>query len=192
MKLREHRSFVGFWFASTTSSFGTYITTLALQILVVGNMGGSAVHVGWGSASRLLTYVLLGLIAGVLVDRFHRKTVLVVTDIGRSIILTFICLLSITGVISMGWLMLLLALFGALSLFNDSAYQSFVRTKFSHGGNEWSSYWRRTYFFNRCTFALLFDALSYLFLGVLTATIQHQPLNKVKTRPLSQQIKEGL
>jgi MFS family permease len=115
MKLREHRSFVGFRIASTTSSFGTYITTLALQILVVDIWGGSAVHVGWVSASRLLPYVLLGLIAGVLVDRFHRKTVLVVTDIGRSIILTFICLLSITG------------------------------------GNEWSSYWRRTYFFNRCT-----------------------------------------
>lgn len=39
MKLREHRSFVRFWIASTTSSFGTYITTLALQVLVVGNNG---------------------------------------------------------------------------------------------------------------------------------------------------------
>lgn len=64
MKLREHRSFVRFWIASTTSSFGTYITTLALQVLVVGNMGGSAVDVGWVSASRWLPYVLLGLIAG--------------------------------------------------------------------------------------------------------------------------------
>ncbi|TCZ69024.1 MFS transporter, partial [Paenibacillus albiflavus] len=89
MKLREHRSFVHFWLASTTSNFGTYITTLALQVLVVSNMGGSAVDVGWVSASRWLPYVLLGLIAGVWVDRFHRKTVLVVTDMGRGIILTF-------------------------------------------------------------------------------------------------------
>ncbi|MCI1593451.1 hypothetical protein [Heyndrickxia oleronia] len=36
---------------------------------------------GFG-ASSWISYVLLGLMAGVLVDRFHRKTVLVVTDMG--------------------------------------------------------------------------------------------------------------
>lgn len=126
MKLREHKSFVRFWTASTTSNFGTYITTIALQVLVVVNMGGSAVDVGWVSASRWLPYVLLGLIAGVFVDRFHLKTVLVVTDMGRGIIFAFICLLAVTGVLSIGWLMILLLLFGAMSLFNDAAHQSFV------------------------------------------------------------------
>lgn len=208
MKLREHSSFVRFWIASTTSSFGTYITTLALQVLVVGNMGGSAVDVGWVSASRWLPYVLLGLIAGVLVDRFHRKTVLAVTDMGRSIILAFICLMSITGVISIGWLMFLLVLFGALSLFNDTAYQSFVPqivprhllTR-ANARLEQSSAVAETsgpaiggglVSLIGAPFALLFDALSYLFSGVLMASIKHQPSKKVKTGPLGQQIKEGL
>lgn len=102
MKLREYKSFVRFWTASTSSNFGTYITTIALSVLVVVNMGGSAVDVGWVSASRWLPYVLLGLITGVLVDRFHRKTVLVVTDMGRGIILVFICLLAVTGILSIG------------------------------------------------------------------------------------------
>ncbi|WP_042147911.1 MFS transporter [Paucisalibacillus sp. EB02] len=208
MNLREHKSFVRFWIASTTSSFGTYITTLALQVLVVDNMGGSAIHVGWVSASRWLPYVLLGLIAGVLVDRFHRKTVLVVTDMGRGIILTFICLLSITGVISIGWLMFLLVLFGALSLFNDSAYQSFVPQLVprplltrANARLEQSSAVAETsgpaiggglVSLIGAPFALLFDALSYLFSGLLMASIKHQPLKKVKTGPLGQQIKEGL
>ncbi|MDQ0187623.1 MFS transporter [Cytobacillus kochii] len=208
MKLREHRSFVRFWIASTTSSFGTYITTLALQVLVVSNMGGSAVDVGWVSASRWLPYVLLGLIAGVLVDRFYRKTVLVVTDIGRGMILTFICFMSITEVISIGLLMFLLVLFGTLSLFNDSAYQSFVPQLVprplltrANARLEQSSAVAETtgpaiggglVSLIGAPFALLFDALSYLFSSVLIASIKHQTSKKVKTGSLGQQIKEGL
>ncbi|MGP9040404.1 MFS transporter [Cytobacillus kochii] len=208
MKLREHKSFVRFWIASTTSSFGTYITTLALQVLVVGNMEGSAVDVGWVSASRWLPYVLLGLIAGVLVDRFHRKTVLVVTDIGRGMILTFICFMSITGVISIGLLMFLLVLFGTLSLFNDSAHQSFVPQLVprplltrANARLEQSSAVAETsgpaiggglVSLIGAPIALLFDALSYLFSGVLMASIKHQTSKKVKTGSLGQQIKEGL
>ncbi|MCH1627191.1 MFS transporter [Ferdinandcohnia quinoae] len=208
MKLRVHRSFVRFWIASTTSNFGTYITTLALQVLVVSNMGGSAVDVGWVSASRWLPYVLLGLIAGVLVDRFHQKTVLVVTDMGRGIILIFICLMSITGAISIGWLMVLLVLFGAMSLFNDAAYQSFVpqlvpRSLLTRANArlEQSSAVAETsgpaiggglVSWIGAPFALLFDAVSYLFSAILMTSIKHQPSKKVKANPLGQQIKEGL
>lgn len=208
MKLRENKSFVRFWIASTTSNFGTYITTITLQVLVVGNMGGSAVDVGWVSASRWLPYVLLGLIAGVLVDRFHRKTVLVVTDMGRGIILAFICLMSITGVISIGWLMILLLLFGAMSLFNDAAYQSFVpqlvpRPLLTHANArlEQSAAVAETsgpaiggglVSWIGAPFAILLDAVSYLFSGVLMASIKHQPSKKVKPGPLDQQMKEGL
>ncbi len=126
MKLREHKSFVRFWVASASSTFGMFILTLALQVLVVVNMGGSAVDVGWVSASRWIPYILLGLLAGVLIDRFHRKTVLVVTNIGRGMLLVMICLLAVTEVINIGWLMIMLILFGVMSLFNDAAYQSFV------------------------------------------------------------------
>lgn len=161
---------------------------------MVGNMGGSAVDVGWVSASRWLPYVLLGLIAGFLVDRFHRKTVLVVTDIGRCMILTFICFMSITGVISIGLLMFLLVLFGTLSLFNDSAHQSFVPQLVprplltrANARLEQSSAVAETsgpaiggglVSLIGAPFALLFDALSYLFSGVLMASIKHQTSKK--------------
>ncbi|MFJ5717599.1 MFS transporter [Neobacillus sp. NPDC093127] len=208
MKLREHRSFVRFWIASTTSNFGTYITTLALQVLVVSNLGGSAVDVGWVSASRWLPYVLLGLIAGVLVDRFHRKIVLVVTDMGRGIIFAFICLFAVKGVLSIGWLMILLVLFGAMSLFNDVAHRSFVPQLVprplltrAYARLEQSAAVAETggpaiggglVSWIGAPFALLVDAVSYLFSGVLMASVKHQPSDKVKAGPLGQQIKEGL
>ncbi len=126
MKLNSVEGFVRFWSASTSTYFGTFITTLALQVLVVVNLQGSTVDVGLINAARWLPYVLLGLLAGVIIDRLHRKVVMVVSDIGRGTLLLMIGLLSILGVINIGWLIFIMVLFGVLSIFNDAAYQSFV------------------------------------------------------------------
>ena len=46
MRLRTHAGFRLFWTASTVSDFGTPITTLAIQVLVVTTLSGSA---GWSA-----------------------------------------------------------------------------------------------------------------------------------------------
>jgi len=74
------------------------------------NLHGTALDVGWVNASRWLPCVLLGLVAGVLIDRIHRKLVLVATDIGRGILLMIICLTAVFEVISIGWLMAIMML----------------------------------------------------------------------------------
>ncbi|MBW9235520.1 MFS transporter, partial [Leptospira santarosai] len=91
-----------FWMASTISDFGAYMTTLALQVLVIVNLSGSATDVGWISASRWFPYMLLGLVAGVIIDRVNRKYILVVTDISRGILLILICLMAMFGLINIG------------------------------------------------------------------------------------------
>src|SRR5690554_6452508 len=100
MKLIDQNHYVRFWLASTVSNFGIYITTLAIQVLVVVNMQGNAVDGGWVNAARWLPYIVLGLIAGVLLDRFSRKSVIVLTDLGRGFILASICFLVVWGDIS--------------------------------------------------------------------------------------------
>ena len=42
MRLRTHAGFRLFWTASTVSDFGTPSTTLAIQVLVVTTLSGSA------------------------------------------------------------------------------------------------------------------------------------------------------
>lgn len=208
MKLRRHNSFIRFWMASTTSYFGTYITTLALQVLVVVNLHGKAVDVGWVNASRWLPYVLLGLAAGVLIDRMHRKLVLVVTDIGRGILLTMICLTAVFDVISIGLLMVIMVLFGILSIFNDAAYQSLVheivprplliranaRLEQSAGVAETSgpAISGGVVALIGAPFTILMNALSYLSSGILMATIKYEPAEKTASNPFKGQIKEGL
>ncbi|WP_353626594.1 hypothetical protein [Bacillus sp. JCM 19041] len=90
------------------------------------NQNGTAMDVGWINASRWLPYVFIGLLAGVFIDRINRKFILVTTDIGRGSLLILIFLLYSFDMINMIYLALIMIAFGALSIFNDAAYQSFI------------------------------------------------------------------
>ncbi|ACQ82342.1 major facilitator superfamily MFS_1 [Beutenbergia cavernae DSM 12333] len=118
--------FLPFWAAETVSEFGTYITTMAIQVLVVVTLAGTAADVGLVNAARWLPYILLGLVAGALLDRWRRKPVMVVTDVGRAVLLGLIPLLWALDRLSIATIAVVVALFGVLSLANDSASQSFL------------------------------------------------------------------
>ncbi|XAS68226.1 MFS transporter [Micrococcaceae bacterium Sec5.7] len=81
-KLRRYPAFVRFWLASTVSDFGTYITTLALSVLILVTMNGTPLDQGLVNAARWTPYLLFGLVAGVWIDRFPRRTVLIGGDWG--------------------------------------------------------------------------------------------------------------
>lgn len=53
-RLRDHRAFTRFWAAETVSGFGTYVTTLAVQVLVVVTLHAGATGVGLVNAARWL------------------------------------------------------------------------------------------------------------------------------------------
>ena len=56
------RGFWLYWQAGAVSGFGSYITLLALQTLVVLTLHGSAVQVGWLNAARWLPYLVVGVV----------------------------------------------------------------------------------------------------------------------------------
>lgn len=118
--------FLSFWTAETVSSFGTQITTLALQVLVVTTLSGTASDVGLVNAARWLPYLLFGLFLGALIDRQRRKPILVATDFARAVALGAIPALWLLGWLTLPAVMAFAALLGALTLFNDAASQSFV------------------------------------------------------------------
>ena len=120
------RGFLRFWTASTVSGFDTYITTLAVQILVVVTLHQQAAGVGLVSAARWLPYMLFGVVAGVLVDRSRRRPILIITDLGRGALLIAIPLLAFSHHLSLVVLIVFMAVFGLMSLFNDAAFQSFL------------------------------------------------------------------
>lgn len=119
-------AFRRFWLASSVSAFGSYVTVVAIQVLVVVTLHGSAAQVGLVSGARWLPYLLFGLVAGVLIDRYRRRPVLVVSDVARGVLLAAIPVLSWTDVLTVPVLMAVMVMFGTLSLANDAASQSFV------------------------------------------------------------------
>jgi hypothetical protein len=81
-----------FWTASTVSDFGTPVTVLAVQILVVVDLQATASQVGLVRAAQWLPYLAFGLLAGALVDRVRRRLrVLWLCDPGRAAALTAGC-----------------------------------------------------------------------------------------------------
>lgn len=124
--LRRCPGFAAYWAAATVSSFGTYVTTLAVQVLVVLTLDGGATDVGLVSAARWLPYLLFGVLAGVFVDRARRWPILVITDFVRGALLVAIPTLAMVNHLSLRVLMTFMAIFGMASLANDAAAQSFL------------------------------------------------------------------
>ncbi|MBG0739093.1 MFS transporter [Paeniglutamicibacter antarcticus] len=120
------RGFPAFWAAGAVSEFGSYITTIALQVLVITTLKGTAIDVGLVNASRWVPYLLFGLLTGALVEYRRRKPLLVGADLGRGILLGLIPLLAFLGQLSVLGLMAFVGVFGLFSLVNDSAIQAFL------------------------------------------------------------------
>lgn len=80
----RNRDFRRIWLGSTVSAFGSGITQIAYPLLVLA-LTGSPALAGLVSAARALPYVLFGLPAGALADRWNRKTVMIVCDTCRAI-----------------------------------------------------------------------------------------------------------
>lgn len=120
------RDFTRFWWGETVSSFGSYVTLLALQTLVVLTLDGTAQDVGWLNSARWLPYLVLGLLVGALVDRHRRRPVMVATDLTQALLLGAIPLAWAFDVLSMPLLLVLVTCYGTASLVNGAASTSFV------------------------------------------------------------------
>ncbi|MDX6360970.1 MAG: hypothetical protein QOH37_4024 [Nocardioidaceae bacterium] len=120
------RSFLRYWRADAVSGFGTYITLLALQTLVVLTLHGSATEVGWLNSARWLPYLVVGVVVGALVDRRPRRPVMVATDLAQAALLAVIPLLWWLGVLSFPALLVIVLAYGTASVIHSAATMSLL------------------------------------------------------------------
>lgn len=209
-RLRRHPGFRPFWAASTVSAFGSQISTVAVQVLIVTTLAGTAADVGLVNAARWLPYLLVGVLVGALADRMRRKPLLVGTDLARGVLLCAVPLLALADLLSVPVLAGLMVVFGLLSLFNDAAHQSFLprllpRDALSRANArlEQSSAVAQTsgpaiagglVAWLGAPVAVLVDAVSYLVSGLLlAATPVHDPRPERAARvSLGREMREGL
>src|SRR5918997_83268 len=78
----RNRSFTLLWTAQLVSSMGTALSSLAASILVY-RLTGSAFSVGLMMMATALPTLFVGLIAGVFVDRYDRKKIMIASCLIR-------------------------------------------------------------------------------------------------------------
>lgn len=81
----QNREFRLLWLAQIVSSFGDSLTGLTLLILV-NALTGSTAAIATLTILMAIPTVVLGLIAGVYVDRFDRKRIMLVSDAARAVL----------------------------------------------------------------------------------------------------------
>lgn len=100
------------------------VSGLALPLTAVVLLGASASEMGVLGAARWLPYLLVGLVAGVWLDRVRRRPVLIATHVGRAVLLATIPIATVLGVLHIELLYVVSFALGGLMIFSDAAYQS--------------------------------------------------------------------
>jgi MFS family permease len=95
-------------------------------VLVVDVLRAEPWQVGVVTAAQFVPYAVLGLAAGVYVDRWRRRRTLVVASIGRALSLAVIFAIWLSGQLTVTALVVLLLLFGSFSVFGFAASQSLL------------------------------------------------------------------
>ncbi len=116
----RHRDFRLMWLGQFVSTAGTALTSLAASILVY-RLTNSALSVGLMMMATAAPSLLVGLFAGVIVDRYDRKRIMIVTELLRAVLIALIPFLVAQHI---GWLYAIVALTSAIAQFYDPAHES--------------------------------------------------------------------
>jgi predicted MFS family arabinose efflux permease len=120
--LWHNRDFKLLWAGETVSLFGSQISALAIPLTAEGVLRATATEMGILNAVNFLPFLLFGLLAGVWVDRRRRRPVLMLSNIGRALLLLSIPAAAAIGILSMAQLYVVGFGVGVLTLFFDIAY----------------------------------------------------------------------
>lgn len=118
--------FAKLWTADVVSALGSSITTLAVPLIAVESLHATPSQMGVLRASSTAAFVVLGLAAGVIVDRVPRRQVLVWTSALSALVIAAIPLSAVTQQLSMPLLYLVMCAAGASLVIDEVAFQSFL------------------------------------------------------------------
>lgn len=116
----RNRNFTWMWTGQLISTMGTALTSLAASIMVF-RLTGSAMSVGLMLMATAAPSLLVGLFAGVLVDRFDRKRIMMAADLIRAGLVFSIPFLVQSNIL---WLYVVVMLSSAIGQFFDPAHES--------------------------------------------------------------------
>src|SRR5580692_10064008 len=113
------------------SLIGTWVETVA-QALLVLRLTHSGTVLGLTTAARYAPLLLLSPYAGLLVDRYPKRHVLLVTQVGLGLVSAALGVAVLTGSVRLWQVIVLAVLFGLFSAVDNPARQAFVQEVVGH------------------------------------------------------------
>ncbi|HEV7679656.1 MAG TPA: MFS transporter [Candidatus Dormibacteraeota bacterium] len=166
--LWRHSDFVKLWAGQSISQLGSQVSLLAIPLTAVVALGANAFQAGLLGTFEFLPFLLVGLPAGVWVDRMARRPVLIAADVGRTVALASIPIVAEMHMLHMPQLYMVSFVVGVLTVFFDVAYQSYLpslveREQLVDGNGKLE--------FSRATAEIAGPGLGGALVGVLTAPV---------------------
>ena len=121
----RYRNFRLFWIGALLSSTGTWVQGVTVPFVVL-KLTGSAAWVGFAGFAQFLPAVLVGPLAGSLADRFHRRSVLLVTQSLMAADALLLWIMWIAGVRNPWAIVGVVALGGVTAGLNIPSWQAFI------------------------------------------------------------------
>jgi len=115
-----NRNFTLIWIGQLVTEMGSSLTALAASIYVY-KVTGSALNVGLMMMASAAPSLLVGLIAGVVVDRYDRKKIMMAADLIRAVLIAAIPFLLPSNI---AWIYILVALSATVGQFFGPAHAS--------------------------------------------------------------------
>lgn len=208
--LIRHPDFLRLWAGQTVSRLGSNITRNALPLAALLALGAGPVQMGLLAAIGAAPILLVGLFAGVWVDRVQRRPLMIAADLGRAVVIGTIPLAAALGILRLEHLYLVALLAGVLTVIFDVAYPSYLpglvgsqavleansKMELSSAIVEITGPGLAGALVQALTapFAILFDALSFLVSAVSLGSIRFVESSQPPTarRGLAREALEGL
>ncbi|GAA1310741.1 MFS transporter [Saccharothrix xinjiangensis] len=120
------RDFRLFWGSDAVNQFGTSVSAFVLPAVAIEALGAAEFQVGLLNAAGTAAFLLIGLPAGVYVDRLRKRPLLAWSTTGRALVLATVPVAGWLGGLTFTHLVLAALLAGVLTVFFEVASQAYL------------------------------------------------------------------
>ncbi|WP_231873365.1 MULTISPECIES: MFS transporter [Kitasatospora] len=114
------------WIGETANKYGSAVTGLALPLIAVGTLHASTLQVGLLGAAGWLPWLLIGLPAGVWVDRLRCRPIMLAATTASLLLYATVPLAALAGTLTLWHLLAVALLAGGAGVFFQTAYTAYL------------------------------------------------------------------
>lgn len=126
MKKEKYSNFYKLWLGQSISLLGTQFTVVALPLFAIVVLKTSDANAALLRGIIFIPYLIFGLIAGALIDIFHRRKVLLICNLCQGVLFLLVFILAVTNKITFPLMVFLMFVNGIFTTFYNIAIPSFL------------------------------------------------------------------